>query len=56
VGALGADEIWRAARTHLRPHDARVVVVGDPAAIREPLAALGLGPVQVWDATGAPAT
>jgi len=30
------------------------VVVGDPAAVRAPLEALGVGPVSVYDAEGAP--
>ena len=54
VRALSADDVWRAARTHLRPEAARVVVVGDAARVREPLGGLGLGPVRVWDAAGAP--
>lgn len=55
VRALSIDEVWQAARTHLRPAAAQVVVVGDAAAIRAPLESLGLGPVHVWDATGEPA-
>ena len=54
VRALSADEVWRVAREHLRPGATQVVVVGDPAKVTAPLAALGLGAVAHWDAGGAP--
>lgn len=45
VRAVTVDEVLRAAREHLHPELLQLVVVGDAAAVREPLAALGLGDV-----------
>ena len=47
VRAVTAEEVLAAAQTRLDPHALQVVVVGDPAAIRAPLEALGVGPVTV---------
>jgi hypothetical protein len=47
------DEILAAARTYLRPDELQIVVVGDPAAVREELEALGT-PVTVQDTEGHP--
>jgi hypothetical protein len=41
--------VQRAAREHLRPDELQVVVVGDPAVVREKLESLGIGPVTVVD-------
>jgi predicted Zn-dependent peptidase len=49
VRAVTAADVLRVAREHLDPSRLQVVVVGDASAIREPLAALGLGPVTVHD-------
>ena len=49
VRAVTAADVLRVAQTHLDPTRLQVVVVGDPVAIGEPLAALGLGPVTVYD-------
>ena len=49
VGAVTAADVLRVARTHLDPARLQVVVVGDARAIEEPLAALGVGPVTVYD-------
>jgi zinc protease len=49
VAAVTADDVLRVARTHLDPSRLQVVVVGDANAIREPVAALGLGPITVYD-------
>lgn len=49
VAAVTADDVLRVARTHLDPSRLQVVVVGDADAIREPMAALGVGPVTVYD-------
>ena len=49
VAAVTADDVLRVARTHLDPARLQVVVVGDADAIREPVAALGLGPITVYD-------
>lgn len=43
VAAVTADQVLAAARTHLRPDELQIVVVGDPAALAAPLAALGFG-------------
>jgi len=45
------DDVLRVARTHLDPSRLQVVVVGDAEAIREPIAALGLGPISVYEPT-----
>lgn len=47
VRAVTADEVLAAAQTRLDPSALQVVVVGDPAAVRAPLEALGIGPVTV---------
>lgn len=41
------EEAAAAARRHLRPLEAQIVVVGDADAVRAPLEALALGPVEV---------
>ncbi len=51
VRAVTAADVLRVAQQHLDPSRLQVVVVGDASAIREPLAALGLGPVTVYDLT-----
>ncbi|MBA3917741.1 MAG: hypothetical protein C0516_04040 [Gemmatimonas sp.] len=51
VQAVTVDDVLRVARTHLDPSRLQVVVVGDAHAIREPIAALGLGPISVYDTT-----
>lgn len=53
VRAITAPDVLRAAREFLRPEELQVVAVGDPAVIREPLAAMGLGPLGSYDAEGA---
>jgi zinc protease len=52
VRAVTVADVQRVAREHLRPEELQIVVVGDPAQVREPLTALGLGPVSVLDAEG----
>jgi hypothetical protein len=42
--------VLAAAQQHVDPAALQIVVVGDPAAIRGPLAALGTGDVLVHDA------
>lgn len=49
VAAVTANDVLRVARTHLDPSRLQVVVVGDAEAIREPIAALGLGAITVYD-------
>ncbi|AMW06412.1 M16 family metallopeptidase [Gemmatimonas phototrophica] len=49
VAAVTAADVLRVAQTHLDPARLQVVVVGNAEAIREPIAALGLGPITVYD-------
>jgi zinc protease len=49
VRAVTADDVLRVARAHLDPARLQAVVVGDADAIRDSLAALGVGPVTVYD-------
>ena len=39
---------------HLQPQALSIVVVGDPAAVKEPLAQLQRGALETWSATGEP--
>lgn len=47
IRAVDREAALAAARRHIRPSEATIVVVGDAAAVREPLEALSLGPVEV---------
>ena len=51
VRAVTVEGSAAAARAYLRPREAQVVLVGDASAIRGPLEALDLGPVDVTPAT-----
>jgi zinc protease len=53
VSAVSAPDVLRAAREFLRPEEVKLVAVGDPAVIREPLDAMDLGPIQSYDTAGA---
>lgn len=53
VGAVTSEDVLRVAHTHLDPARLQVVVVGDASAIREPLEAVGVGPVTVYDPSDA---
>ena len=55
VRSVTAADVLRVAQRHLDPTRLQVVVVGDASVIREPLAALGLGPVTVYDPADADA-
>ena len=55
MAAVSADDVLRVARTHLDPSRLQAVVVGDAEAIRDSLAALGVGPVSVYDPSEADA-
>lgn len=52
VAAVGAGEVRRAARAHVRPDRALVVVVGDATKVLEKVS--GFGPVRLVDADGDP--
>lgn len=45
--AVATEEAAAAARRHMRPEQAQIVVVGDADQVAAPLEALGLGPVEV---------
>lgn len=47
MSAVTVDDVLRAAHTHVKPESMQIVVVGDEAAIREPLEALAFGPLDV---------
>ena len=55
VRGVTANDVLRVARAHLDPSRLQAVVVGDADAIRESLAALGAGPVTVYDPSDAEA-
>lgn len=54
VRAVSGPDVLRAAREFLHPEELQLVAVGDPAVIREPLAAMDLGPLQSYDTEGMP--
>jgi zinc protease len=56
IRAVTAGDVLRAAREYLHLDQLQIVTVGDPAVVRTPLEALGVGAVQVYDAEGNPAT
>ncbi|MEO7102836.1 MAG: pitrilysin family protein [Gemmatimonadaceae bacterium] len=47
MSAVTIDDVLHAARTHVKSASMQIVVVGDEAAIREPLEALAFGPLDV---------
>jgi predicted Zn-dependent peptidase len=52
VRAVTREQVLRAAQQHLTPSALQMVIVGDPETVRGPLAAIGFGPVRVYDAQG----
>lgn len=54
IQSVTTADVLEAAQRHLDPGRLRLVVVGDPAIVREPLEALGIGSVMVHDTEGAP--
>lgn len=54
VRAITTEQILQAAQRYLHPEALQLAAVGDPAAIRGPLAGLGFGPITVYDALGQP--
>jgi zinc protease len=52
VRAVTTAGVLRAAQRHLHPDELRIVVVGDPATIAEPLAAVGRRPVEIVSPDG----
>ena len=55
VRSVTTQNVLDAAQKYLSPEVMQVVVVGDPAVVREPLAKLAVGPMTVYDADGKPA-
>jgi zinc protease len=53
VQAVSTSDVLRAAREFLHPEELQLVAVGDPAVVREPLAAMNLGPLRSYDPEGA---
>jgi predicted Zn-dependent peptidase len=47
IRGVTPEAAWEAARRHVRPQEAQIVVVGDAASVAPALEALGLGPVEV---------
>jgi predicted Zn-dependent peptidase len=47
IRGVSVDSAWAAARGHVRPHEAQIVVVGDAATVAPALESLALGPVDV---------
>jgi hypothetical protein len=54
VRAVTAADVLHVAQAHLHPDRMQIVAVGDPGVVRGPLAALGVGPVMVYDVNGKP--
>ena len=54
VRSVTPDDVRRVAREHLHSARLQLVVVGAAGALREPLDALGFGPMTVYDADGTP--
>lgn len=54
IRRVTAMDVLHAADKYLHPDQLQLVVVGDPAVIAAPLAALDAGPVSVYDAEGRP--
>lgn len=54
VRAITAEQILEAAQRYLHPNALQTVVVGDPAIVRKPLEAVGLGSLTLYDTHGRP--
>jgi zinc protease len=52
VRAITTEQILQAAQRYLHPEMLQMVVVGDPATVREPLQAMGFGPTTLYDSLG----
>src|SRR3712207_505602 len=52
IRAVTTADVLRVARQHRHPELLQVVVVGNPALVREPLAALGVGTITEQDVEG----
>ncbi|NUO63560.1 MAG: insulinase family protein [Gemmatimonadaceae bacterium] len=54
IESVTTTDVLEAAQRHLHPERLRIVVIGDPAEVAGPLAALDAGPVSLYDAEGSP--
>ena len=52
IRAVTAEHVLEAAQRHIHPERLRLIVVGDPALVATPLAALDIGPIQLHDSDG----
>lgn len=51
VSSVTTRDVLDAARRHVRPEELQIVVVGNPELVREPIEALGFGPLSTRDAS-----
>ena len=49
VRRVNTRTVLEAARKHLHPDTLQLLVVGDPAVVRQPLEGLGFGPVSLYE-------
>jgi predicted Zn-dependent peptidase len=54
IGAVTADDLVRVARKYLDLDRLNIVIVGDRAAIEEPLRRTGIAPIMLLDIEGKP--
>jgi zinc protease len=54
IASVSAADVLRVAQQHLNPEQLQVVAVADAGAVRDDLAALGVGSVREYDASGTP--
>ena len=52
IRGVTREDVRAAADRHLHPEQLQMVVVGDPAVVREPLERLGVGPITIYTAEG----
>ena len=52
ITAITAQDVLEAAQRHVIPERLRLIVVGDPEVVREPLEGLGIGPVLLYNTDG----
>ena len=56
VTSVTAQDVLDAAQRHVIPERLRLVVVGDPTVVKEPLSSLNVGPVLLYNTDGFPIT
>jgi zinc protease len=50
IAEVSSADVSAVAQRHLRPEQLAIVVVGDRARVHEPIEAIALGPIDVWEA------